>query len=197
MSEEKRVIITIGREYGSGGHEIGQKLADRLGINFYDRSLIELTAARSGLNPNVVSSSDEKAPSLFSSPYSPTISDQLFYAQCDLLQTLADNESFVVVGRCGNAVLRERAKTLDVFIFAPLDVRIKRVMDLYMVPTAEKAKKEIQKIDKARRTYYQYYTEYNWGQRDGHDLIINSSLCGIDGTVDVLERTAKAFFGID
>ena len=190
----KNMIITIGREFGSGGHEIGEKLAQKLGIEFYDKNLIELAANRSGLDSKVVSSSDEKAPGFFVSPYSPTISDKLFFAQSELIRHLADTQSFVIVGRCANALLRGYADTLDVFIFAPLEDRIKRVSERYILDTPEKARKEINRIDKIRRGYYQYYTEYHWGGRDGHDLIIDSTMLGIDGTVDLLEEIARKRF---
>ncbi|MCR4672871.1 MAG: cytidylate kinase-like family protein [Lachnospiraceae bacterium] len=191
---DKRIIITIGRQYGSGGHEIGEKIAKNLGINFYDKNLIELTAARSGLNPNVINSSDERAPSIFSSTYSPTISDQLFAAQRELIKTLTETESFVIVGRCANAIIREYAPSLDVFLFAPMDLRIKRCMDLYLIETEEKARHEIARIDRIRKNYYQYYTDFTWGSMDGHDLILDTSILGIDGTADFLTEFAKKVF---
>ena len=187
MSDTRNVIVTIGREYGSGGREIGEKLAQRLGINFYDRNLIELAAKRSGLDASSVAHSDEKAPGLFVSGYTPTVSDQLFFAQSDLIRSLADNESFVIVGRCANSVLDGYCDTFDVYIYAPLEDRIERVKERYRLDSAEKARKEIARVDKIRKTYYQYYTEYRWGSKEGFDMLLNSSLLGIDGTVDVLE----------
>lgn len=194
---DKKIIITIGREFGSGGHEIGEKLASRLGIDFYDKNLIEIAADRSGLDASVVGSSDEKAPGIFVSPYAPTVSDKLFFAQSELIRHLADTQSFVIVGRCANALLRGYADTLDVFVFAPLETRIKRIMDRYYIETPEKARREINRVDKVRKGYYQYYTEYRWGGHDGHDMIIDSSLLGIDGTVDLLEQVAKKHFNLD
>lgn len=194
---EKKIIITIGREFGSGGHEIGEKLADRLGIGFYDKNLIELAADRSGLDAATVSGSDEKAPGFFVSPYAPTVSDKLFFAQSELIRHLADTQSFVIVGRCGNALLRGYVDTFDVFVFAPLEARINRIMERYYIESSEKARREINRVDKVRRGYYQYYTEYKWGNHDAHDVIIDSSMFGIDGTVDVLEVMAKKRFGIE
>jgi cytidylate kinase len=203
MMGERNIIITIGREYGSGGHEIGEKLAKKLGINFYDNKLVELASARSGLDANAVAHTDEKAPGLFVSGYTPTLSDQLFYAQSDFIRSRVINkESFVIVGRCSNSVLYGYADSLDVFIYAPLHKRIQRVMDFpeYHVGldkeiTADMARKEIKRHDKARLTYYQYYSEFRWGRKEGYDILIDSSLLGIDGTVDMLAEIAEKQFG--
>lgn len=200
---ERNIIITIGREYGSGGHEIGEKLAEKLGINFYDNKLVELAAARSGLDVNTIAHTDEKAPGLFVSGYTPTLSDQLFYAQSDFIRSrVNNNESFVIVGRCSNSVLYGYADSLDVFIYAPLQKRIQRVVDSaeYHVGlgnkemTLDMARKEIKKHDKDRLTYYQYYSEFRWGRKEGYDLLIDSSLLGIDGTVDIIAEIARKQF---
>lgn len=183
---DKKIIITLGRECGSGGHEIGEKLAKKLGIAFYDKNLIELAAKHSGLNLDVLGSTDEKAPSPFISPYAPTIADQLYRAQSDVIRELAEKESFVIVGRCSNSVLEDKDNVLNVFVYAPLSNRIKRVMDRHLIDSQDKAKKEILRTDKIRRTYYQYYSEYRWGQRESYDLMVDSSVFGIDDTVDVI-----------
>lgn len=188
---EKKMIITIGREFGSGGHEIGEKLAAKLGINFYDKNLIELAAEHSGLDLSVLGATDEKAPSPFVSPYAPTISDQLYRAQSEVIQKLARTESFVIVGRCSNTVLEEDYDPMNVFIYAPLDIRIKRIMDRYLIDSPDKARKEILRTDKIRRGYYQYYSEYRWGDREGYDVMLDSSAFGIDGTVDILVELAR------
>lgn len=191
---EKKMIITIGREFGSGGHEIGKKLAAKLGINFYDKNLIELAAEHSGLDLSILGSSDEKTPSPFVSPYAPTVSDQLYCAQTEVIQKLAQTESFVIVGRCSNAILDEVCTPLNIFIYAPLEDRIKRIMDRYLIDTPDKARKEILRTDKIRRGYYQYYSEFKWGDREGYDFMIDSSLFGIDGTVDILADLALRKF---
>lgn len=191
---EKKMIITIGREFGSGGHEIGEKLAAKLGINFYDKNLIELAAEHSGLDLSVLGASDEKAPSPFVSPYAPTVSDRLYCAQTEVIQKLAKTESFVIVGRCSNAILKEACTPLNIFIYAPLEDRIKRIMDRYLIDTPDKARKEILRTDKIRRGYYQYYSEFKWGDREGYDFMIDSSLFGINGTVDILADLALRKF---
>lgn len=191
----KKMIITIGREFGSGGHEIGEKVARLLNIRFYDKNLIELAADRNGLDAESVAPSDERAPGLFASGYAPTLSDQLFYAQSDLIRSLAETESFVIVGRCANSVLYGVADTLNVFIYAPLHDRIERVMNRYLIENEERARKEISRVDKIRRNYYQYYTEYRWGSQNGHDILINSSMLGIDETAQLIAMLAKKKLG--
>jgi cytidylate kinase len=191
---EKRIIITIGREYGSGGHEIGEKLAKKLGIKFYDKNIIELAAQQSGLDVDVLSDSDEKAPGLLNSPYTPSIADQLFNAQCEVIRNLAQKESFVIVGRLSNSVLEDYADSLNVFIYAPLENRIKRIMDRFLIAYPDKARKEILRVDKIRRGYYQYYSDYKWGATEGYDLMIDSNLLGIDATVDFLAEIAQKKF---
>ena len=161
---DKKVIITLGRECGSGGHEIGEKLSKKLGIAFYD----------------------EKAPSPFISPYAPTIADQLYRAQSDVIRDLSEKESFVIVGRCSNSVLEDREDVLNVFVYAPLRNRVHRVMERHLIDSEDKARKEVLRTDKIRRTYYQYYSEYRWGEHESYDLMIDSSVFGIDGSVDVI-----------
>ena len=191
---KKNMIITIGREFGSGGHEIGEKLAARLGINFYDKNLIELAAQHSGLDPSVLNASDEKAPAFFASPYTPTVSDQLYRAQSEVIRKLSQEESFVIVGRCSNVVLEENLDLLNVFIYAPLEERIKRIMDRYLIDSTDKARREILRTDKIRRGYYQYYSEFRWGDREGYDLMIDSSVFGINGTVDLIANAVQRKF---
>lgn len=190
----KNMIITIGREFGSGGHEIGKRLAEKLGINFYDKNLIELAAEHSGLDLSVLNNSDEKAPGLFLSPYAPTVPDQLYLAQSEVIQKLAEKESFVIVGRCSNAVLSEDVDAFNIFIYAPMKERIKRIMDRYLIDSPEKARKEIIHMDKVRRSYYQYYSEYRWGDREGYDLLIDSSKLDFDIIVDLLADLAQKKF---
>lgn len=164
---DKKVIITLGRECGSGGHEIGEKLSKKLGIAFYDKNLIELAAKHSGLDLNVLGATDEKAPSPFISPYAPTIADQLYRAQSDVIRDLSEKESFVIVGRCTSlrALSSESIKCLSMTRWT---------------------RKEVLRTDKIRRTYYQYYSEYRWGEHESYDLMIDSSVFGIDGSVDVI-----------
>ncbi len=188
------MLITIGREFGSGGHEIGKLVAQKLNINFYDRNLIELAAEHSGLDADVVKSSEEKAPSLLSSSYDLTLEDRLYTAQTTVMEQIAEKESCVIVGRCSNVILSRDHLTLDVFIYAPMQTRIKRIMERNSIDSPDAARKEIQRVDKIRRGYYQYYADSRWGDPRDYDLMINTHTIGIDASVDLIISAAKAIF---
>ena len=182
------VIITIGREYGSGGFEIGKKLAERLGIAFYDKNLIDEVAKKSGIQVSTIHKGDEKAASPWFNPVfkNGTLNDRIFWAQSDVIREIADKESCVIIGRCADYILRDYDNVIKVFIQAPSEDRVQRVADKYLIEVPGEAKKEIIKTDKQRRAYYEFYTDNTWGGRKHGDLIINSSVLGIDGTVDLL-----------
>jgi len=162
----KNMIITIGRQYGSGGHEIGRKIADELGIRFYDEQIIDSAAVNS------------------------KISEDKFCLEKKVIQNAA-RESCVIVGSCANIVLGDIDKSLAAFIYAPIEYRIQRVRDLYLSGSTEEAIAQIRRVDKNRRNYYQYYTDYEWGTHEGHDILIDSSTYGIDGTARILVDLAK------
>ena len=198
----KNYIITIGREYGSGGFEIGKKLAEKLGIGFYDKNLIDEVSKKSGIHVEMLHKADEKTASPFTNPLghpgyeAGTVNDRLFWTQSEIIRDLADKESCVIMGRCADFVLRDRDNVLKIFIQAPMEDRIKRICDKYLIDIPVEAKKEIQKNDKVRRTYYQFYTDGKWGARERKDLVINSSILGIDGTVDFLKAFVEQKFGL-
>lgn len=186
------IVITIGREFGSGGREIGQKLAKALEIQFYDKNLIELAAKKSGIHSDLLYQADEKASNPFFSAYLPTgteygtVNDRLFWTQSDIIKDLATRESCVIVGRCSDYVLSEYENCLHLFIYAPIDKRIERVKERYLIESDNAARKEITREDKNRRSYYQYYTDLKWGTTSGKTVSIDSSFLGIDGTVDLV-----------
>lgn len=204
----KNYIITIGREYGSGGHEIGKKVAEILGIKFYDKELINKTAEDQGLSKKVLEEMDEKKGSvlkdptvnLFHSsmstnlpafgPFGKSINDRVFMAESSEIHKLADEESCVIIGRCANTLLRNRDNVLNVFIQAPKEDRIQRIMT-YTGEKEEEAKKEMYHVDKTRRSYYEYYTDERWGHRDNYNLIIDSSILGIDGTAEEIANIIR------
>ncbi|MDD2969049.1 MAG: cytidylate kinase-like family protein [Lachnospiraceae bacterium] len=189
---DKKVVITIGREFGSGGREIGEKLAEKLKIAYYDRNILDLVAQKSGIDKKYLETEDEKASNPFDEPYVPhwldtgTLSERLFRMQSKLIREKAEEESCVVVGRCSDVLLRERTDAFHIFVFAPFEYRVNRAMELFQIEDREKAEKVVKKADKARKTYYQYYTDEKWGSRNGKDLLINSSTCGIDGSVEMI-----------
>lgn len=182
-------IITIGREYGSGGFEIGKKLAEKLGIGFYDKNLIDEVAKKSGIHVDMVHKADERPASPFFNPVyqNGTLHDRIFWAQSDVIREIAEKESCVIIGRCADYVLREHDNVIKIFIQAPFAKRIERISEKYLIELPDEARREILKTDKQRRSYYEFYTDYTWGGRKHMDLVINSSVLGIDGTVDFIK----------
>lgn len=201
------MIITVGRQYGSGGHEIGEKIAKELGIKFVDEQIIDLAAEKSGVYISKIMKTDETRNGniaetkgtgdyqvLKTSPmYRRSESDNLFTLESQIICREAE-ESCVVVGHCGNYVLRDIPKALSVYVYAPKEFRINRVMEYYKVATREEAIKEIKRMDKIRRNYYEYYAEYKWGGKEGRDMLIDSSMFGIDATAHLLADIAKQRF---
>lgn len=191
----KKVIITIGRQFGSGGHEIGEKLAKQLGIKFYDKDLLKVIAKESGLCEKVLESYDEKPtnsllysivmdvyPSVMYS--GPTIDQQIYQATYDTIRKLA-TESCVIVGRCADYILRDCPELVSVFVHANSDFRAERVAAEYHVTTA-KAKDMLVKTDKKRASYYNFQSEKKWGAATSYNLCVESSALGIDSSVKLI-----------
>lgn len=194
-------VITIGRQYGSAGHDIGEMVAEALGYSFYDKELVELAARASNIAPEAVKGLDEKATSSLlyslangsysvrgmSGPlyYEMPLNDKLFLAQSEIIKEKAKSENCVIVGRCADYVLEEEEdiELINVFIHAPADYRIQRVADAFGL-TAKKAKERVVKTDKQRKTYYNYYANRDWGEIENYDICLNSGTLGI-------ERSAK------
>lgn len=192
----KKVIVTIGRQFGSGGHEIGEKLAKKLGIKFYDKELIKLIAKQSGLCEKVLESYDEKPtnsllysivmdiyPSVMYT--GPTIDQQIYQANYDAIKKLSE-QSCVIVGRCADYILRDCPELVSVFVHANDDFRAARIAEEYQVPDA-KARDMLTKTDKKRASYYNFQSEKRWGAASSYNLCLESSTIGIEGSVDILE----------
>ena len=190
-------IVTIGREFGSGGRVIGEKLAAKLGISFYDKELIELAAEKSGIHPDVLKGADEVATNPFSSPFTNpavdqgTLNDRLFKYEQDVIREIAAKESCVIVGRCADYILRDQPNCIRAFIYADMQYKIHLIRKRHHLKDPELIEKIIRRTDKNRRTYYQYYTDQKWGARENMDLMINSSLLGIDGSVELLAAAVR------
>lgn len=197
---EKKTIITIGRQFGSGGHDIGEALAKELGVKLYDKDMLKRAAKESGLCEELFETHDEKPTNSFlyslvmdtySLGYSAgTFSDmpinhKVFLAQFDAIKKIADDESCVMVGRCADYALEGRDDVINIFIYADLDKRIRRVAREWNL-TDNKAKDIILKNDKKRASYYNYYTNKEWGAANGYDLCINSAKLGIEGSVKAI-----------
>ncbi|MDR2234327.1 MAG: cytidylate kinase-like family protein [Tannerella sp.] len=201
-------IITIARQLGSGGREIGAVLAKRMQAAFYDRELITLAAKESGLSPEVFEAVDEKASfslrggllgyrsSIMDGSYTGNYlnNEELFKIQSDVIRELADRQSCVFVGRCADYILRDHPNVLKVFICADLPDRIKRISSLYQL-SANKARDLIEKTDKKRAAYYNFYTGRTWGETSSYHLCLNSSGLDIDAAVDFIRQLWKMKYG--
>ncbi len=201
-------VVNIGRQLGSGGRQIGQLLAERLAISFYDKELITLAAKQSGLQEEVFERADKKSrytltggllglkgPALdmgFSRNY--LWNELLFKIQSDVIRELGHEKSCIFVGRCADYILREHPRALNLFINADLDDRVKRVITNYKLTSKEKATDLIERMDKRRAGYYNYYSNKKWGAAESYHLCINSSVLGIEGTVDFIEGFVKQKF---
>ena len=196
------MIITIGRQYGSAGYEIGKKLAEDLGVQLYDKEMLKRAAKESGLCEELFESHDEKPTNSFlyslvmdtyslgysSSSYADMpINHKVFLAQFDTIKKIADEGPCVMVGRCADYALEGYENVMNVFIYADLEQRIRRVAREFNLTDA-KAKDFIIKNDKKRASYYNYYTNKEWGNAKGYDLCLNSGKLGIDGTVRVIKE---------
>lgn len=197
---KKDIIITIGRQFGCGGKRIAEALGEKLGIPVYDHELIIKAAQESGFSAEFFERSDEKKrffslTSIFAGSYNSDtenyMSDKgLFKIQCETIQSIAEQGSAIIVGRCSDYVLRDRKNTLNVFLTSPLEDRVKRISETEGV-TLEKAEEIVEKQDKNREEYYNYYTFGNWGVASNYDLCIDSSIAGIEGTADIIIQFAK------
>lgn len=191
---KKKVLITIGREYGSAGHIVARQLGIQLDIPVFDKNLLSIIAKKHGLDEHSLIPSDEKIGSLFFDAYAPysvesgSISERLFAMQADIIREEADKGSAIFVGRCANDVLRKYDDVISIFIFAPKPARIDYIMKTDNIADAATAEKIIRRNDKGRRSYYQFYTDKKWGTTDGMDLLLNSATLGIDGCVAAIEN---------
>ena len=202
----KKIIITIARQYGSGGREIGEKVAKLLDIPIYDRELIADAATKSDLNVEIIKNSEESAANslLYTLAmgsnvlgasmhfgYKMPLNDKLFILQSEIIKEYAERGSCVVIGRCADYVLRDEPNILRLFIYGDLDHRQKRVATRHPELKESQIIDVINKTDKRRSSYYNFYTGNKWGKYDNYDLAINSSTLGIDGTAQLIADFVK------
>ena len=200
-------IITISRQFGSAGHEIGNQLAEVLGIKCYDKELLSRAAKESGFCEEIIENQDERPTSSFlynlvmdtySFGYNAShyvdmpISQKIFLAQFDTIKKIADEGPCVIVGRCADYALADRKDCVHIFIYANEEDKLKHVMEHHDCSEKE-AREMCIKMDKQRQSYYNYYTSKKWGRADSYDLCINSSLLGIDGTVTLIKQFVEDF----
>ena len=200
----KNPVITIARQYGSGGREIGEKVAELLGIKAYGRELIDMAAQKSGYHPDMLQKADERAAGslLYSlavgasvaggiaGHYDIPINDKLFIVQNEIIKELAEKEQCIIIGRCGDYALRNFENKISVFIHADYDWRKKRVAEKNGISEKE-AENLIVKEDKYRANYYNFYTGHKWGASERYDATFNSSILGIDEIARIIANMAQ------
>ena len=195
-----KTVIIIARQYESGGRLIGKKLSEILEIPFYDKELIDIAAKKSGMSEEVFARADERASSSllyslvmgsYSSPANNMpINDKLFLLQADIIKEAAKQGPFVIVGRCADYVLRDETNVLRLFLQAPRDVRIRRAIDEYGEDPS-KASDAVNKKDKQRGNYYNFYSNKKWGDMQNYDLILDTHTFGLQGSVDIILRALE------
>lgn len=196
-----KTIVTIGRQYGSGGKEIGRRLAEELGVPFYDEKLVEAVAEATNAHPDVVKNADEKATNSFlyslvvsgglrgindAVRYEMPINDKVFISQSKYIKEVAKEGGCVIVGRCADYVLDGNENLLRVFLYSDMESKKKRIMRLYSL-NEKQAKDAIVKTEKTRKTYYNYYTDRSWGEMSSYDLCLNVGKIGIDETIEIIK----------
>jgi len=199
----KPILLSISREYGSGGREIAQHISERLELPVFDRKLIDLTADQCGYSTKFIQENEERMTNSFlfnlavAGPYSPygeteaLPQDYVFLAQSKIITKLAgENPSAVFVGRCADYILRDHPSLFSVFITADLDFRVKRAIEQYNIDP-DKAYTIVSRHDKQRRRHYNYYTGMDWGSRSNYHLILNTGKLGIASVTDLLVELIK------
>lgn len=202
-----KTIITIGRQYGSGGREIGELLAKEMDIPYYDRELVAMAAQKSGVSPEVYANIDETATNsllyalstgayMFSSHFTTLsdlpLNDKLYILQNNIINDIVKNEgACVIVGRCADYILRDNPNCMSVFIHAPFELRVERIAKKEnLVKTV--AESRVVKTDKKRANYYNFYTNQEWGDISNYELALDSSVLGPEGTADMILSFVKA-----
>lgn len=200
-------VITIGRQFGSAGREIGEKLAEYFGIKCYDKELLTRAAKESGFCEEMIQNHDERPTNSFlynlvmdtysfgyntSSFVDMPISHKVFLAQFDTIKKIASEGPCVIVGRCADYALAGHPNVLHLFIYGDEETKVKRIMEKYSL-TESKARDMIIKKDKQRQSYYNYYSSKKWGRADSYDLCINSSVLGVEGTVKLIVQYVEDF----
>lgn len=187
---EKQLIVAIGREFGSGGHEIGERIAKQLNISFVDRSMLDEMFSGNGKHKDQIEKYEEDVAKPFLHKhvrgFTNSIEENLAEAQFEYIrEKAASGESFVIVGRCGEAVLRGNKNLVSVFVLGDMYDKIHRVMDKYSLPERDAIEK-INRHDRKRKRYHNTYSDFKWGDSRGYDLCINSSKLGVRGTAEML-----------
>jgi cytidylate kinase len=201
-------VITIGRQFGSAGHDIGELIAKELGFKFYDKELVEMAAKKENISADTINEADEKATSslLYSLSsgslslrgvsgllyYEMPLNDKLFIVQSNIIKAVAKKGNCVIVGRCADYVLEneEGIDLYNVFVHAPLEFRTARVMEALGL-SEKQAREKVIKIDKQRKTYYNYYSNRDWGKLSNYDIVVNTYKLGIENSAKFIAQCIK------
>lgn len=197
------MVITIGREFGSGGKYIGEKLAKELNFKLYDKEILNKVSEESGIDLNILNEVDEKqeesfwysfAMSLYSSAdridslTEVPSNEKIFIEQAKIIEELSEKENCIIIGRCSNIILKDKPNVLNVFVYSSdLDFKVKRKMKYSDLDDELEILRTIERIDKERETYYNYFTKGKWGDRTGYDLMIDTSKIGVDNSVELIK----------
>ncbi len=186
---DTQMVITLSREYGSGGRYIGRLIADKLGIKFYDKDFVTELAKETGLSEEYIENNEQKRGSLagLNNGYYVGLdnSDELFIKEAELIKKVANQESCVIIGRCADFILKDKKNVIKVFIYGNKEDKIKRATEIYGLEKA-KAEKEIKRIDKLRANHYKHYTEKEWSNHSNYDICINSNTLGVEKSADLI-----------
>lgn len=198
----EHLVVSLGCEYGCGGSAVGKKIAEKLGISYYDRQIVDKIMEQVGVSPSLLKLADKgidisglRAEEGYA--YAPTkytnLTDRMVYLQKEVIKKLANKSSCLIVGRCSDYILRERKDCINIFVYAPKDVRLKNVEDELKVDE-KKALKLIQENDENLHARYLQITGTDWGERHNRQLLIDSSMLGVEGTADYLIKFILEFY---
>lgn len=202
--DNKKYVITIARQFGSMGRPIAMKLSEILGVEFYDRDIVDQAAKKLNLPVSIVDENEESAKEVFRNTYSrmqfplgrqksTEVQDNIFEAQRNIINFLAEKESCIIVGRCGDFILSEMDNVIHIFIYAPYEERLKHCTNELGLST-EEGKRMIKKVDEAREAYHLQYAGFKPDDYKYKDIMIDSSLLGVDGTAEYLAALIKKKF---
>ena len=186
---EKHIVITISREYGSGGRYIGKLVAEKLGRKLYDKEFISMVAKQTGLDEEYIENHEQRRLALENlnsgHNFGLNNSDELFLKESEAIKNIASKESCVIIGRCADFILKDRNDVMNIFVYSTMDDKIKRATKFYNIDK-DKAEKEISKINKLRANHYKYYTDGEWDNPENYDICINSASLGVEGSADFI-----------
>lgn len=196
-----KYVITIARQFGSLGRPIAHRMSELLGIEYYDRDIVDATAKRLNQSVSTISNQEESAKGAFGKMKFPlgtgtnNIQDEIFKTQSKIINEISEKESCIIVGRCSDYVLQNRKNSIHIFIYAPIEERLRNCVDVLHM-TQEDAKKTIKEVDKARESYHMHYAKFSPSDYRYKDIMINSSLLGIEGTAQHLVNIIKEKYDI-